>query len=371
MEEMDNKDLSPDGMTAAAEQAEETEETLSIADSVKTLSPGRMVMKRFFRSKLSVVGLVTLIVLFLFSFVGPELKFLPFVWGETEIDTSPGIVEITEKTLTYTFTDPVTGESRTYTAISVTADPKPRQTNFEAPPSPVHLLGTDSMAYDVFSRLMYGGRISLTIGFVVVLLETLLGVLLGGLAGYFGKWVDQLIMRVVDIFYCIPTLPLMLIISFMLDSMGIEDRAKLFIMMALLTLLGWAGTARLVRGQILYLREQEYMMAAEATGLPVWRKIFKHLLPNVMPQLIVTMTLGLGGIILTEATLGYLGLGLPPRNATWGNMINVVSGQNGLKYIQYYPNLWVAPGLCIILAVLAFNFIGDGLRDAFDPKSKR
>ena len=344
-------------------------ETESIADSVKTLSPGRMVLKRFFRSKLSMIGLVTLIVLFLFSFVGPELKFLPFVWGETELDNSPGKTVKTEKAIEYVVEDPETHEKISYTAISVSE--QQMTSNIEAAPSKDHLLGTDAMTYDVFSRMMYGGRISLTIGFVVVLLETLLGVILGGLAGYFGKWVDQLIMRIVDIFYCIPTLPLMLIISFMLDSMGVEDHAKLFVMMALLTLLGWAGTARLVRGQILYLREQEYMMAAEATGLPVWRKIFKHLLPNVMPQLIVTMTLGLGSIILTEATLGYLGLGLPSRFATWGNMINVVSGEHGLKYIQNYPNLWIAPGICIILAVLAFNFIGDGLRDAFDPKSRR
>ncbi len=350
--------------SAAAEKKE-----TSIADSVRTLSPGQMVLKRFFRSKLSMVGLVTLIFLFLFSFVGPELKFLPFVWSETELDNSTGKTVTTEKTISYSHTNPETGKVESFTAISVST--QVLTSNIEAMPSKEHLLGTDSMTYDVFSRLMYGGRISLTIGFVVVLLETLLGVILGGLAGYFGKWVDQVIMRVVDIFYCIPTLPLMLIISFMLDSIGIADRAKLFVMMALLTLLGWAGTARLVRGQILYLREQEYMMAAEATGLPVWRKIFKHLIPNIMPQLIVTMTLGLGSIILTEATLGYLGLGLPSRYATWGNMINVVSGEHGLKYIQNYPNLWVAPGICIILAVLAFNFIGDGLRDAFDPKSRR
>ena len=350
---------------AGAAAAAAAEEPLSLADSVRVLSPGQMVAKRFFRSKLSMVGLVTLLVLFVFSFVGPLFGFLPFIWGETEMDTSPGKIVVTEKPISYTY--PVTGEI--YTAYSVSE--QQMSVNIKGDPSSTHLLGTDDMTYDVFSRLMYGGRVSLTIGFVVVILETLLGVILGGLAGYFGKWVDQLVMRVVDIFYCIPTLPLMLIISFMLDSIGIEDRAKLFVMMALLTLLGWAGTARLVRGQILYLREQEYMLAAEANGLPVWRKIFNHLLPNVVPQLIVTMTLGLGSIILTEATLGYLGLGLPAKYATWGNMINVVSGQNGLEYLTDYPNLWVPPGICIILAVLAFNFIGDGLRDAFDPKSKR
>lgn len=362
--------LSADEAESAGKTAEETAGApVSIADSVKTLSPGQMVLKRFFRSKLSMVGLITLILLFVFSFVGPLFSFLPFVWDETELDSSPGKTVINEKPISYTYENPETGEKENYIALDVST--QTLSTNIEGPPSANHLLGTDAMTRDVFSRLMYGGRVSLTIGFVVVLLETLLGVVLGGLAGYFGKWVDQLIMRVVDIFYCIPTLPLMLIISFMLDSIGLEAQAKLYVMMALLTLLGWAGTARLVRGQILYLREQEYMMAAESTGLPVWRKIFKHLLPNVMPQLIVTMTLGLGSVILTEATLGYLGLGLPAKYATWGNMINVVSGEHGLKYIQYYPNMWVAPGICIILAVLAFNFIGDGLRDAFDPKSKR
>ena len=240
--------LRQDAGTAArtgAAAAAAAEEPLSLADSVRVLSPGQMVAKRFFRSKLSMVGLVTLLVLFVFSFVGPLFGFLPFIWGETEMDTSPGKIVVTEKPISYT--DPVTGEI--YTAYSVSE--QQMSVNIKGDPSSTHLLGTDDMTYDVFSRLMYGGRVSLTIGFVVVILETLLGVILGGLAGYFGKWVDQLVMRVVDIFYCIPTLPLMLIISFMLDSIGIEDRAKLFVMMALLTLLGWAGTARLVRGQIL------------------------------------------------------------------------------------------------------------------------
>ena len=165
---------------------------------------------------------------------------------------------------------------------------------------------------------MYGGRVSLTVGFVVIILETVLGVFLGGLAGYFGKWVDQVIMRIVDIFNCVPTMPMMMIVGVALDKQDISGPAKLYIMMAMLTLFGWAGTARLVRGQILSLREQDFMLSAEASGLTVGRKIFRHLIPNVMPQLIVSMTLGLGGIILTEATLGYLGIGLPAEYATWG-----------------------------------------------------
>lgn len=339
------------------------EETERLEDRVKTLSPGRLVAKRFFRSKLSMIGLVTLIVLFVFSFAGPLLQyFTPFVWGQDEVDRSPGkIVEI-NRPIEYKDLD---GETITAYEYSAT----PNSFNFDAPVSATHWLGTDMNGYDVFSRLMYGGRISLTLGFVVVILETLLGVVLGGLAGYFGKWVDQLIMRIVDIFNCIPTLPIMLIISYMLDANEIADMPKLYIMMALLTLIGWAGIARMVRGQILFLREQEYMMAAECTGLSVRRKLFKHLLPNVLPQLIVAMTLGLGSIILMEATLGYLGLGVPQEFATWGNMINVLTKE--VSYWGQYPNQWVPVGICIVLAVLAFNFVGDGLRDAFDPKMKR
>ncbi|MDE6586398.1 MAG: ABC transporter permease [Clostridia bacterium] len=348
---------------AAAEEMQTVEKVESLADRVKTLSPGQLVVKRFFRSKLSMIGLVTLIFLFVFSFLGPVFRYVsPAVWEQDQADWSTG--KLIETNLRIDYVDE-SGETQIAYEYVVAYN----NFNFDGPISSNHYLGTDSSGYDVFSRLMYGGRISLTLGFVVVILETLLGVLLGGLAGYFGKWVDQLIMRIVDIFNCIPTLPIMLIISYMLDAQGVEDMARLYIMMAMLTLIGWAGVARMVRGQILYLREQEYMTAAECTGLSVRRKLFKHLLPNVLPQLIVSMTLGLGSIILTEATLGYLGLGVPPEYATWGNMINVLTKE--VSYWGCYPNQWVPVGLCIVAAVLAFNFVGDGLRDAFDPKMKR
>ena len=258
-------------------------------------------------------------------------------------------------------TDPTYGDDSVY--IVIYSYP----TNY-LQPSATHFLGTDDKGFDVFSRLMYGGRVSLTVGFVVVILETLFGVLLGGLAGYFGGWVDQVVMRVVDIFNCVPTLPMMMIVGVALEAKNISGPAKLYIMMAMLTLFGWAGIARLVRGQILSLREQDFMLSAEASGLTTSRKIFRHLVPNVLPQLIVSMTLGLGGIILTEATLGYLGIGLPAEYATWGNMINAAANNTALRL---YPNLWVSPGICIVLAVLAFNFVGDGLRDAVDPKARR
>lgn len=333
------------------EDEQSTEEITS-----RTLSPGRIVLKRFFRSKLSMTGLIMLITLFVFSFLGPFLPF-SFIWGEDEADNSQKVTE----EYTTIVEAPTYGEDPVY--IVKFSEP----TNY-LKPSGSHLLGTDDKGYDVFSRLMYGGRVSLTVGFVVIILETILGVFLGGLAGYFGGWVDQITMRIVDIFNCVPTLPMMMIIGVALDARNVTGPAKLYVMMAMLTLFGWAGTARLVRGQILTLREQDFMLSAEASGLPVSRKIFKHLIPNVMPQLIVSMTLGLGGIILTEATLGYLGIGLPMQYATWGNMINAAANNTALRL---YPNLWIAPGICIILAVLAFNFVGDGLRDAYDPKAMR
>ena len=237
-----------------------------------------------------------------------------------------------------------------------------------ASPSKEHVMGTDANGMDLLARLMYGGRISLMIGFVVVFIEMVLGVIVGGISGYFGGWVDNVLMRLVDVIYCIPSMPLYLILGSIMDHYRATPTVRIYMLCVIMGSIGWVGIARIVRGQILSLREQDFMISAEASGLPVWRKIFKHLIPNVIPQLIVTMTLGLGSIILTEATLGYLNIGLPKAYATWGNMI---SGAANNTILTKYPNLWIAPGICIVLAVLAFNFIGDGLRDAFDPKSRR
>lgn len=237
-----------------------------------------------------------------------------------------------------------------------------------ASPSGSHLLGTDGDGFDVFARIMYGGRISLMVGFVVVFLECFLGIIMGGLAGYFGKWVDFLIMRLVDIFYCLPSLPIMIILGAMMDAMRLESYVRLIVMMAMLGIMGWAGVARLVRGQILSLREQEFMIAAEATGIRVSHRIFRHLIPNVMPQLIVSATMGMGGTILTESTLSYLGLGVKHPLATWGTIINSVSSASAMAHYAY---IWIPVGLLICLTVIAFNFVGDGLRDAYDPKSKQ
>lgn len=236
-------------------------------------------------------------------------------------------------------------------------------------PSARHILGTDTDGYDVLSRMMYGGRISLLVGFVVVFIETILGVIMGGIAGYFGGWVDNLIMRLVDIFYCIPSMPILIIMGAFMDSEGLDPIPRLMWMMAILGFLGWAGVARLTRGQILSLREQEFMVATEATGVKVSRRIFRHLIPNVMPQLIVSATAGLGGVILTESTLSFLGLGVKRPMATWGAIISGITSSN--ENILNFTYIWIPVGFLICLTVIAFNFVGDGLRDAFDPKMKR
>lgn len=238
-----------------------------------------------------------------------------------------------------------------------------------APPSKDHAFGTDGDGMDILARMMAGGRVSLLVGFVVVILEIFLGIIMGGLAGYFGGWVDNLIMRLVDIFYCIPSMPILIIIGFMLDALRLEPYIRLMWLMAVLGFLGWASIARLVRGQILSLRDQDFMIATEATGLPVRRRIFRHLIPNVMPQLIVTATMGLGSVILTESTLSFLGLGVKHPMATWGTMINSVA--TSAQSMITYTYIWIPVGLLICLTVIAFNFVGDGLRDAFDPKMKR
>lgn len=235
-------------------------------------------------------------------------------------------------------------------------------------PSSNHWLGTDKHGMDVLTRLMYGGRISLMIGFIVVLLETILGVIMGGLAGYFGKWVDMLIMRIVDVFFCIPFLPILIIIGSVMDKLDVDPQLRIYYLMLILGIMSWPGIARMVRGQILSLREQEFMLAAEATGLSISRRIFKHLVPNVIPQLIVLATLGLGGVILYESTLSFLGLGVKFPFASWGN---IISGVTTAYEMTNFWFVWIPAGLLILLTVLGFNFVGDGLRDAFDPKMKR
>jgi peptide/nickel transport system permease protein len=235
-------------------------------------------------------------------------------------------------------------------------------------PSSEHWLGTDANGMDILTRLMYGGRVSLTVGFVAILLENLIGIILGGIAGYFGGFWDMFIMRMVDVFNCIPMIPLYLILGTAMDGAKVDGQLRIYALMLIFGIFGWTGTARLVRGQILSLREQEFMIAAEACGIRPSRRIFRHLVPNVTPQLIVMATMGLGGIILSESTLSFLGLGVKFPFASWGSQITAV---NQIHVLTNYLFAWIPPGFCILAAVLGFNFVGDGLRDAFDPRMKR
>lgn len=342
MEEEKTVSQSPE---AAPEAAEEV--------TYKEMSPIRLVLRRFFRSKLSIIGLVMIIFLFVFSFLGPVVY---NKWGEAETDDTGS------STTLYAPYDDANG-NRAIEQVVFESD-----TNSYADPSKDHLLGTDDKGYDVFVRLMYGGRISLMIGFIVVILETIIGIIVGGLSGYFGGWVDQVLMRIVDIFNCIPTLPILLIASAVIDSWNLQPDQQIYVLMVMITLFSWSGTARIVRGQILSLREQEYMTATEVMGLSAGRRIFRHLIPNVMPQLIVSMTLGLGSVILYESTLSYLGLGVQLPKAAWGSMIALT---NQPTILSYHVNMWLPAGLMIVIAVLGFNFIGDGLRDAMDPKARK
>ena len=237
-----------------------------------------------------------------------------------------------------------------------------------ASPSKEHWLGTDKNGMDMLTRLMYGGRVSLTIGFLVEIISCTIGVIMGGLSGYFGGWVDMIIMRIVDVFYCIPSMPIIIILGAAMDAMHVDPQIRMVYLMLILGFLGWPSITRLVRGQILSLREQEFMTATEATGLSVKRRIFQHLVPNVIPQLIVSATMGLGSTIITEATLSYLGLGVKFPFASWGNIINDV---NQTFVLTNYWFIWIPAGTLLLLTVLAFNLLGDGLRDAFDPRMKR
>lgn len=257
---------------------------------------------------------------------------------------------------------------RNNTIWDIRSETQTQVVNAYEAPSFTHWLGTDGNGMDLLTRIMYGGRVSLVIGFIVVFIAAFLGVILGGVAGYFGKWVDSVIMRIVDIFNCIPSTPLIIILGSIMDAERVDPQIRMLYLMLILGFLSWPGVARLVRGQILSLREQEFMTATEACGLTVSHRIFRHLVPNVMPQLIVTCTMSLGSTIITESTLSFLGLGVKYPFASWGNIISAVST---VHVMTNYWFVWIPAGLCILVTVLGFNFVGDGLRDAFDPKMKR
>jgi peptide/nickel transport system permease protein len=280
--------------------------------------------RRLRKHKLAMTGLIFLILMGLFCTVGP--------WFSPYVDERVTAVEINK------------------------------------PPSSKHWLGTDNLGRDVLTRLMLAGRISLTVGLTSMVLTVVIGAVLGAVAGYYKGIVDQVIMRFADVLMTIPSLPLLIIMGAIMSDLKVPSEYRIYVVMLMLSLLGWPGVARLVRSQILTLTQRDFMLATEVLGLRDRRKIFYHLLPNTLPILIVVATLSVAGAILSESVLSYLGLGVVPPTPSWGNMMDAA---NSLIDFQKRPWLWVPPGLAIFTTVIAINLLGEGLRDALDPKMKR
>ena len=223
-------------------------------------------------------------------------------------------------------------------------------------PSWAYPLGTDDLGRDVLTRILYGARISLLVGFVAVGIATVIGIVLGALAGYYGRWVDALLMRFVDIMLCFPTFFLILAVIAFLDP-------SIWNIMIIIGLTGWMGVARLVRAEFLSLRERDFVLSARALGAGDGRIIFRHILPNALSPVLVSATLGVAGAILTESALSFLGIGVQPPTPSWGNML--IAGKQTLGTAWW---LSVFPGLAILITVLGYNLLGEGIRDALDPR---
>lgn len=298
-------------------------ETYAVQQGAKS-SLWKVAFKRLLKNKLAMSGLVVVLVMFIACFIGPLLS--PYTNGKTNL------------------------------AI------------MNRPPSWQHWLGTDKLGRDVLTRLLQAGRISLTVGLASMVLSVFIGSLLGAIAGYYRGIVDQIIMRIADLLMTIPSLPLLFIIGALLSDWKVPTDYRMYIVMIMLSFVGWPGLARMVRGQILSIREQEFMQATVVLGLRDRRKLFHHLLPNIVPLLIVIATLNIGGSILMESVLSFFGLGVIAPTPTWGNMIDAA---NNLIDFQTRPWLWMPPGLSIFATVIAINIFGDGLRDVLDPKQRK
>jgi peptide/nickel transport system permease protein len=230
---------------------------------------------------------------------------------------------------------------------------------FGASPSLAHILGTDLVGRDLLSRLIYACRVSLAVGIGAVSIYVVIGVTLGAVAGYFGKWIDMIIMRITDVFMSFPFLMVILVI---VSIMG----PSLMNIIIILGLLGWPGIARIVRGSVLSIKEADYIKASIALGYSSSRIIFRHILPNCLAPILVNATFGIASAIIMEASLSFLGMGVQPPTASWGN---ILKDAQSITVLTTQPWLWIPPGLLILFAVLSINFIGDGLRDAMDPKN--
>jgi peptide/nickel transport system permease protein len=277
-------------------------------------SPTRRTIKRFLRHKLALVAIFVLGTITLFAVLAPLVERYP------------------------------------YEAIDLRA----RATG----PTAEHWLGTDRVGRDVWSRTIHGARVSLVVGVMATAISTSVGLVLGALAGYYGGWVDMLIMRFTDVVMTFPSIVIMLTLAAMLPR-------SVWTIVLIIGLLSWPKFARLVHGQFLSLREQEYVVAARTLGIPNRRIIFVHILPNVFAPLVALVTFSVGEAILIEAGLSFLGLGVPPPAPSWGNMLEAA---RNLEILRDLPWMWIPPAIMTVLTILCVNFIGDGMRDAIDPR---
>jgi peptide/nickel transport system permease protein len=293
------------------------------------LSLGELTWRRFRRHKMALFGAVVLILLFLYSFGGA-------------LFVSEDYANLTDTTLRL------------------------------QPPSAEHPFGTDTVGRDILARTLYGGQISLLIGIAAVLVETIVGILIGAIAGFYGGFLDSLLMRMTEAVVTIPQLFLLLVMAKFFAGrvpnivlLGRTFSGSVVVIVLIIGLTSWPYLARIVRAEFLSLKENEFVLAARATGTPNWQIIFRHILPNSVAPIVVSATLGVANAILTESYISFLGLGVQPPTATWGNMLD-----GAYNYIETAPWLWIFPGTLIVLIVLSINFLGDGLRDALDPRSR-
>ena len=313
--------------------ADATSQPISLKNSdkdVQAQSPTQRVIKRFTRHRAAMFGLVILVGVILYVFVGS------FIFSEAQAN----------------FND---------TAIRL------------QPPSAAHPFGTDRIGRDILARTIYGGQISLLIGFFAVVVEVGLGTAIGAVAGYYGGWVDAILMRITEAMLSIPSLLLLLVMAKFfagkiepIQLFGRSFSGSVIVIILILGLTSWMSLARIIRSNVLSLKETEFVLAARAIGVPNWRIIINHILPNTLASIIVSLTLGVATAILTEAYVSFLGLGVQAPTASWGNMLTEAQEFNVIKNAPWY---WFFPSMLILLTVLSINFVGDGLRDAFDPRS--
>ena len=287
------------------------------------MSPNKMALQKLIKNKTAMTGLTVVIVIILFSFVGP-------LFMKYDMNTQTDCIQ-------------------------------------QGPMIEGHIIGTDKLGRDILTRLMYGGRISILVGLISVAIEICIGTLIGSVSGYYGGKVDTILMTFTEIWMTIPFLPVIIILGTILSSLKVNVNVRVLFLILSMGILSWGGIARIVRGEILSLREQEFIQATEILGLRDRIKILRHLIPNIIPILIVNATLDVGSFIAFEAALSYLGVGVSEPVASWGNMLQEANNQANLQKRAW---LWLPPGLCVLFISLGINLLGDGLRDALDPKKR-